>query len=231
VSLAGAHKRSRVAVPFAAGVLIGVALFFLLPELIAETGWAPALLLFGAGYFLLFAVNRYVYPVCPTCTHDHDHKACDTVLHGFAAPLITASAMHSLLDGWSIATAGEAVEAGIRLAVPLAIAAHKVPEGVALGGILRASVKSRWPAFGWCTAAQACTLAGGALGLALAPGLGSHWVGYPLAIAGGSFFYLGFHAVHEEWKRRGAVPAFAPALTGGVLAAVLQRGFHALSGM
>ena len=51
---------------------------------------------------------------------------------------------------------------------------------------------------------------------------------YPLGITGGWLFYLGFHAVHEEWRRRGAAPAFVPALTGVAGAAVLQRGAEAL---
>lgn len=229
VWLTGAHKRSRVVVPFSAGVLVGVALFFLLPELIVEIGWLRSVLLFAAGYLLLYALNR-VYPVCPTCSHDHDHNACATILHGFAAPLITASAVHSFLDGWSIATAGEAVAVSIRLAVPVAIAVHKIPEGVALGGILRASIRSRWTTLGWCALAQGFTLVGGGLALALGPHLGTHWTTYPLAVAGGCFFYLGFHAVHEEWKRRGAGSAFVPALTGGAAAAVLQRGFHVIFG-
>ena len=38
----------------------------------------------------------------------------------------------------------------------------------------------------------------------------------------------GFHAVHEEWKRRGAAPAFVSALTGVAGAAAIQRGAEAL---
>jgi zinc transporter ZupT len=189
-----------------------------------------SILVFAAGYFLLFAVNRWAYPVCPTCSHDHDHAACSTLLHGFAAPLITASAMHCFLDGWSIATAGESVAVGIRLAVPVAIAVHKIPEGVALGGILRAASRSRTSAFAWCALAQGITVVGGGVGLALAPYLGAHWVTYPLGVAGGCFFYLGFHAIHEEWKRRGPMPACMPGLAGGAAAAVLQRSFHLIFG-
>ncbi len=226
--LTGARKRARVVVPFSAGVLVGVSLFFILPELVEETGWWKAILLFAAGYLLLFAVNRFAYPVCPTCSHDHDHNACSTVLHGFAAPLVTASAIHSFLDGWSIATAGESIAVSIRLAVPVAIAVHKIPEGVALGAILRAAVPTRLAAFGWCALAQGTTLAGAAVGIGLAPYLGTGWVIYPIGVAGGCFFYLGFHAIHEEWKRRGPVPACMPALTGAAGAAVLQRGFHLL---
>ena len=226
--LTGASRRARVVVPFSAGVLVGVAAFFLLPELISELGWPAALLLVAGGYALLFGINRYVYPVCPTCSHDHNHNECATVLHGFAAPLVSATALHAFLDGWGITTAEGAATAGVRVLVPVAIALHKLPEGIALGGILRASMKSRLATFGWCVLAEGTTVIGGAVGLALAPHLGVAWVSYPLGLAAGVFVYLGTHAVHEEWKRRGPAPAFVPALTGAAGAAVLQQGVHAL---
>ena len=65
-------------------------------------------------------------------------------------PLIAAAAFHSFFDGWSVATIQLTVPLGLRVAVPLAVALHKAPEGVALGGILRASVHSRSAALGWC---------------------------------------------------------------------------------
>ena len=225
--LTGAHRRARVVVPFSAGVLLGVALFGLLPELALESGWVPTLALFAAGYGVLLAVNRYVYPVCPTCAHDHDHNACATELHGFAAPLIIAAAMHSFLDGWSVATT-QFAPLGLRLAVPLAVALHKVPEGIALGGILRVSVKARAQALGWCAVVEGTTLVGGAAGLWLAPHLGAGWIAYPLGLMAGWLFYLGFHAVHEESKRRGPAPAVLSALTGVAGAALILRGAEAL---
>jgi zinc transporter ZupT len=226
--LTGARERARLAVPFSAGVLLGVALFGLFPEIGGELGWVAAALLFAAGYGLLFGVNRYVYPVCPSCSHDHNHDACATVLHGFATPLIAATAVHAFLDGWSMTTVQGMATLDIRVTVPLAVAVHKIPEGIALGAILWASMRSRPAALAWCVAAEGCTILGGAVGLALAPRLGTGWVLYPLAVAGGCFFFLGFHAVHEEWKRRGAVPAFMPALTGAAGAAALQQGVRAL---
>lgn len=228
VWLTGAERRSRLVVAFSAGVLLGVAVFGLLPELAIEKGWAVSLLLFGLGYGLLITINRYAYPVCPTCAHDHDHSGCANELHGFMAPLVAAAALHSFLDGWSIATAQWAAPLGLRVAVPLAIALHKVPEGIALGGILRASVSSRYAALGWCVLAEACTLLGGGAGLLMAPRLGTGWILYPLGLTAGWVFYLGFHAVHEEWKRRGAAPAFVSALTGVAGAAAIQRGAEAL---
>jgi zinc transporter ZupT len=226
--MTGAYRGARLVVPFAAGVLLAVPLFGLLPELAVELGWGLSLALFVAGYGALLLVNRFAYPVCPTCSHDHDHKACATELHGFAAPLIAAAAMHSFLDGWSVATVQLAVPLGLKVAVPLAVALHKVPEGIALGGILRASVPKRTNAFAWCVLAEGTTLLGGAVGLGMDPYLGTKWIMYPLGITAGWLFYLGYHAVHEEWKRRGAAPAFLSALGGAVSAAAIQRGAEML---
>jgi zinc transporter ZupT len=222
------RRRAQVVIPFSAGVLLGVVLFGLAPELVVELGWTVSVMLFGAGYGLLLLLNRYAYPVCPTCSHDHDHIACATELHGFAGPLIAAAALHSFLDGWSIASVQLHVPLGLRVAVPVAVALHKVPEGIALGGILRASVKSRGAAMAWCTLVEGATLVGGVVGLAMAPHLGTQWITYPLGIAAGWLCYLGYHAVHEEWRRRGAAPAFVSALTGMAGAAAIQRGAEAL---
>lgn len=228
VWLTGARRRARTIVPFSAGVLLGVAIFGLLPELALESGWTVSLVLFAVGYGLLAAIDRLGYPVCPTCAHDHDHSACATELHGFAVPLVIAAALHSFLDGWSIATAQFAAPLGLRVAVPLAIAVHKIPEGVALGGILRVAVPARATALAWCLVAEGMTLIGGFAGVLTAPRLGADWILYPLGLTAGWVFYLGFHAVHEEWKRRGPAPAFVSALTGVAGAAVLQRGAEAL---
>jgi zinc transporter ZupT len=228
VWLSGLRRRARLVVPFSAGVLLGVVLFGLLPELGTELGWPASVALSGAGYLLLIAVNRYVYPICPTCSHDHDHNACSTELHGFAGPLIAAAMVHSFLDGWSIGTVQLAVPLGLRVAVPLAVTLHKIPEGIALGGMLRAAMKSRASALTWATLAEAVTLLGGAAGLLMAPHMGSGWITYPLGITAGWLCYLGYHAVHEEWKRRGAGQALAAAAGGIAGAAVLQRGVEAL---
>jgi zinc transporter ZupT len=226
--LTGLRQRVQMMVPFSAGVLLGVALFGLLPELAAQAGWVASGILFAAGYGLLIVINRFAYPVCPTCAHDHDHTSCSTELHGFAAPLVAGAALHAFLDGWAIAAVQSAAPLGLRVAVPLAVTLHKLPEGIALGGILRASMRSRGAAMAWCALAEGATLLGGVLGLAMSPHLGAQWILYPLGITAGWLFYLGHHAVHEEWKRRGAAPAFLSALAGMAGAAIIQRGAEAL---
>jgi len=225
--LTTAGRRTRLVVPFSAGVLLGVVLFGLLPELVEEIGWRITALFFAGGYGLLFLINRFVAPVCPTCAHDHDHRSCDAVLHGFAAPLIGAIMLHAFFDGWSVAAMQLSSQRGIRLAVAMAVALHKIPEGMALGAMARASVSSRSSAVFWSVLAESMTLVGGICGLAIAPQLGAAWITYPLALAAGWLFYLGAHAVHEEWKRRGPVPAFMTALTGAAGAAALQQGVQA----
>ena len=67
-----------------------------------------------------------------------------------------------------------------------AFAQQKLPEGIALGGILRASMRSRTAAMGWCALAEGATLVGGALGLAMAPHLGTRWITYPLGVTAGT---------------------------------------------
>ena len=209
---------SRPLVPFGGGVLLGVGLFWILPEMAVYFSWQGAILWLAGGFLLLAAIDRYLYPVCPACSHSHEHDSCATRLHGFATPLLAAAALHSALDGWSAAASQET---GFSMALIGGIAIHKIPEGLALGVIARASLGSRSSALAWCALAQAATLAGAGLESVLAPHLGSQALHALLALAGGSFLYLGGHAVHGE-LRRGGTPILFPALTGVAGSSVLR---------
>jgi zinc transporter ZupT len=209
---------SRRLVPFGGGVLLGVALFWVLPEMAQFFSWQGAILWLAGGFLLLAALDRFVYPVCPSCSPSHQHDHCATRLHGFATPLLVAAALHSALDGWS-AAAGQ--NAGFSLALIGGIAVHKIPEGLALGVIARASLGSRASALAWCVLAQMATVAGAGLESVLAPHIGSQGLHALLALAGGSFLYLGGHAVHGELRRSGS-PTLVPALTGVAGSSVLR---------
>jgi zinc transporter ZupT len=219
VFLTGARGNTRGVVSFGGGLLLGVAVFGLLPEVGREIGWRPAAGLFVAGYIALMAIDRNIYPVCPSCSHDHEHDSCKTALHGFAAPLIVATSFHAFFDGWGISTSQWA---GAGMALAAALALHKLPEGVAIGSLLRASEPTRWKAFGWALAVESMTITGAGAGLALAPYASTRSLHYPLAIAGGCFFYLGFHAAHGEWRQRKSWAAFAPGVAGAAGAAALM---------
>ena len=206
-------------------LLIGVALFGVLPDLAGHYGWTAGVALLAAGVGTMALFGRYVYPVCPSCSHSHDHESCARVLHGFAGPLIAAACLHAFLDGLGISAAQHEEAGGFGAVLVFGVILHKIPEGVALGIMLRASVGSRATAFAWCALAEGTTLAGGAFESAVTGRTGAGWVTGALALAGGSFIYLGLHAVHGEWRRRGA-PAVGPALTGAAGAAVLQQGLR-----
>ena len=174
--------------------------------------WMNALVWIAAGFAALWAIDRFIHPVCPGCSDPHDHDLHPAELHGFAPPLLIAAAIHSALDGWSVSAANGSAHLGAPFV--LAIAIHKIPEGLALGVIVRAAMQTRRAALGWCLLAESATLVGAALELGLASYLGPHALNALLAIAGGSFLYLGGHAVYGEFRRQGVAPGFLPALAG-----------------
>ena len=219
VWLTSFHGLSRRLVPFGGGVLLGVALFWVLPEMADFFTWQGAILWLAGGFLLLAAIDRFVYPVCPACSHSHQHDHCATRLHGFALPLLAAAALHS---------APGRMERGSRAKTPdsawpssEASRVHKIPEGLALGVIARASLGSRASALAWCALAQMATIAGAGLESVLAPHLSSQGLHALLALAGGSFLYLGGHAVHGELRRSGNL-TLVPALTGVAGSSVLR---------
>lgn len=220
VLLESVRTLSRRMVPFSGGVLVGVALFWVLPEMAEFFRWPGAMAWISAGFALLWFVDRFVYAVCPACSHTHEHERCETRLHGFAGPLLTAAAVHAAMDGWTATAAHSVTRFGAALLTGIAF--HKLPEGIALGVIARASLSSRLGAIAWCAAAEAATLAGGGLETLLSPYFNAHAVHAVLAIAGGSFLYLGGHAIHGELRRSGPAPAFVPAITGVAGSSVLR---------
>ncbi|HEX3877119.1 MAG TPA: ZIP family metal transporter [Bryobacteraceae bacterium] len=222
--LTEARTRTRIVVPLTAGMLLGVALFGLLPELADTAGWPVCLGLLALGYAALAIPGRLGFSVCPSCSHTHDHGSCSSELHGFATPLLVGAALHSFFDGWSVGAAQLATPFELRLAAPIAIALHKAPEGIALGGILCASMKSRSWALVFASLAEGTTLVGAAIAIWLAPHFGTRWITYPLGVTAGWLCYLGLHAAHEEWKLRGPRRAFVSAAAGMAGAALILRG-------
>lgn len=196
-------RASRKVLPLSGVALIAIAVFGVLPELAEHFGWLAGVLWVGLGFALLWLVDRYLHPVCPSCSHSHDHDACRSRLHGFAAPLIIASSLHSFLDGWSVLASQQQGSEKLRFAFLLAIGLHKLPEGLALGAILRSALRTGWKAMAGSLFAQAMTIVGAAIAGVLAPYLGAGWIGPFLGVAGGSFVYLGYHAIEAESKRRG----------------------------
>ena len=225
--MTGLRQRARAVVPFSAGILLGVALFGLVPELASEIGWAITILLFSAGYGVLLLVNRFAYPVCPdVLARPRPQCLCHGTarLRGAVDPGCDSAQFPGRLerrDGAVGGAAGTARGGAAGGGAAQTAGRDRAGRDSAGGGeIARGGV-------GVGVLAEGSTLAGGALGLLMGPRLGSEWITYPMGIAAGWLFYLGYHAVHEEWKRRGARPAFASAAAGVAGAAAIQRGVEA----
>lgn len=221
-----APRWGRRLVPFSAGLLGGLVLFGILPELVRQRGWVGGAAFVFAGMLLLWAVARWLYPVCPACSHTHDHSICPATLHGFALPLLVAASVHAFLDGVGVAASTQPHAEALGGAMLVGVGLHKVPEGIALGVILHAALGSRGSALAWSAAVQAATPLGAAAESVVSAHLGDTGVGLALGLAGGSFLYLVYHALHADWQRRGAAPVIWSALTGVAGAAVLQQGLE-----
>lgn len=187
-------------------VLVLIALFLVAPEIAELYGWLRGVCWMAAGFALVWVIDHYLWPLCPSCSHTHNHETCASPLHGFAAPLIIASGLHSFFDGWSM-TAAQAASTSLQFAFIVGLGVHKIFEGIALGAILRASLRS-WPRIlAGAAAAQGMTIVGAAAALAMAGWIDARWFAAFLGIAGGSFVYLGYHTIEAELSRRAAVRA------------------------
>lgn len=222
IRLAEIPSVSRKLLPFSGGLLVGIALFWILPEIAGRDGWLGASTGLIAGFSMLWLIDRYLYPVCPSCSHPHHHEDCVQSLHGFAAPLLIASGLHSFFDGWSLAVSEQKGFEGLKVAFLVGIGVHKLPEGLAMGALLIAALGTEWRALLGAAAAQSMMLAGGALAMLLADRLSAMWTIAFLSVAAGAFVYLGYHAVDSESQQRGFRRAWMPALTGAAGAAVLR---------
>jgi zinc transporter ZupT len=222
IRLSSLPSLSQRFLPFSGGVLVGIALFWILPEIAAHYGWLLGCAGLTAGFALLLMIDRYVHPVCPTCSHTHNHGDCSLRLHGFATPLLIAASVHSFFDGWSLAISDQQGFGDLKFAFLASIGIHKLPEGLALGALLVAAFGSATRALLGAAAAQSMMLIGAFLAASLAPHLNANWTSSLLSLAAGAFVYLGYHAIHSEYQQRGLATSVMPALTGAVGAAALR---------
>src|SRR5438128_6354391 len=203
-SLQLAHKPLCALISFAAGTLLGVTLFAILPESLGACPWWAVLLALATGYALFFFISKHLHHVCPACAASHFDADATRHFSEIATALIVALAIHSATDGLALAIQGEIPAIDVtKWSLFSALCIHKVPEGLALGSLLIGAGLHRSAALGWVAAVEATTLLGGVIGYFFLANISTFWLGLIMAHVGGGFIYLAVHAVLGEMLKHG----------------------------
>jgi len=224
------HKPLCALISFAAGTLLGVTIFAILPESFGACPWWAVLLGLITGYALFFLISKHLHHVCPACAASHFDADATRHFSEIATALIVALAIHSMTDGLALGIQGEAPATGAtKWSLFLALCIHKVPEGLALGSLLIGAGFSRISALGWVAAVEATTLLGGVIGYFFLTEISTLWLGLIMAYVGGGFVYLAVHAVLGEMLKHGKKLVLTSFALGVALIAVLNVGLRMIS--
>jgi hypothetical protein len=94
------HKPLCALISFAAGTLLGVTIFAILPESFGACPWWAVLLALITGYALFFFISKHVHHVCPACAASHFDADATRHFSEIATALIVALAIHRRLTVW-----------------------------------------------------------------------------------------------------------------------------------
>ncbi|PYK31964.1 MAG: hypothetical protein DME57_01725 [Verrucomicrobia bacterium] len=222
-SLRLTHRPLCALISFAAGTLLGVSLFAILPESFASANWWSVILAAATGYALFFFISKYVHHVCPACAASHFDADATKHFAEIASTLIIALAIHSSMDGLALSIGQEAQStiAG-QWSLFSALCIHKIPEGLALGSLLIGAGMQRARSLAWVAAVEATTLLGALAGFFLLANKPSFWLGLFMAQVGGGFLYLAAHAVLGEMLKHEKALVVTSFLLGLALIAALN---------
>jgi zinc transporter ZupT len=202
--LGTSHKRLCALISLGAGTLMGVTLFAILPDAVTDLRWWELLIALASGYAVFSVISKYIFHVCPACAASHFDEATTHRFSEIASAMMLALAIHCTVDGLGISAGNEAhgasVVAGriVNFSIILAVCVHKIPEGLALGALLRgAGLDTRGIVFR-VLAVESTTLLGGVAGWLFFPHASQFWISAALAHAGGGFIFLATHAIIGE---------------------------------
>ncbi|OLA98494.1 MAG: hypothetical protein DMF12_03970 [Verrucomicrobia bacterium] len=228
-SLQLAHKQLCALISFAAGTLLGVTIFAILPESFGASSWWAVLLAVATGYALFFFISKHVHHVCPACAASHFDADATQHFGEIATALIVALAIHSTTDGLALGIQIETPAMDVtRWTLFSALCIHKVPEGLALGSLLIGAGLHRSAALGWVAAVEATTLLGGVIGYFFLTKVSTFWLGVIMAHVGGGFIYLAAHALLGEMLKHGKKLVLTSFSAGVALIALLNIGLRVL---
>jgi zinc transporter ZupT len=233
VRFASGARVQRV-LPWTAGVLLGVSVFWILPEIAEDRGWTVTLGLVMPMVLVLALIDRYAYPICPFCLGNlHAQQTCHS--HPFTRravaigwPLLIVGCVHCFLDGWAIGLArGGAAATSAAAAISYGVIVHKLPESVAIGIVAARLTSTRLHAMAMVGLIQLSMLAGGVFSfLSAYRDIASLELFSTPACA--CLILFGFLALEDEWRlngRRKAIIAAVPGVLGCGLMTLATRVF------
>ncbi|MFJ6385507.1 ZIP family metal transporter [Kitasatospora sp. NPDC092039] len=192
------RDRRHLVLGFAAGLMLGVVAFDLLPEAIHQApgevhGVPQALLMFAAGFLTIHVVERAVaihrghegeYAAHSHGHHVHDHSAGR---QGIGLTAALALVGHSVMDGFAI---GAAFQAGttVGTVVAIAVVAHDFADGFNTYTITRLYGNNRRRALTLLAADALAPVSGAAITLAFT--ISEHLLGLYLGFFSGFLLYL-----------------------------------------
>ena len=189
-----AHRSLRYFIALGSGFMLGTVFLEMVPESIALTNSAPALVLVG---YLIVHTFEHTFA-------SHLHFGEETHHDELVNPVVGISALigmivHTFFDGVAIG-AGFIVSPGVGLLIFLAVLLHKIPDGFTISSIVITSGHSKRSALAAASALGGSTLIG-----VLAVHLIGGSVSYALPISTGSTLYVAATDLMPEVNREKGV--------------------------
>lgn len=183
-------------VAFAAGALLAVAFFDLLPESFEMLG-VPVAPMWIVGGILIFLLLENL--LC--LRHAHHDKSEESHFHTTGYAVLVGDGLHNFLDGVLIASAFM-VSIPVGISVTLAVVLHEIPQEVGDFAILLHSGFTRAKAL-WFNFLSALTALVGGLATFFALNAVESMVPYLIAIGGGGFLYIALVDIIGSFKHTG----------------------------
>lgn len=191
-------KYSIYLVSFAAGVLLTFSLTHLIPDSLEL--YSNALFIVLLGFLVFYLIEHFVMHHAFHESYTHKHIAGRTAALGLG--------VHSLIDGIVIG-AGFEISNELGLITTLAVIAHEFPEGItSMAVLLHSNVKKSLAVF-YSFLVAIATPIGAILTLLFLKNINEVFLGILLALAAGSFMYVGASDLvpetHENYNKKNAL--------------------------
>jgi len=188
-------QHSRYVNSFAAGLILGIAFFHLFPGSIELS--ENAILFIFIGFLFFYVLENAM--VIHSGSEIH-FKEKSNPQHTKGMVMFLGLFFHSLLDGIIIGV-GFKVDPKVGLLTSMGVILHELPEGVTTFSLMINSIKEK-TALRLSIAVALATPLGALISLTFIGGLSESMIGLLLAMAGGSFLYIGasdlIPETHEE---------------------------------